>query len=77
MAYTPGVAHVTAEATSQEKLVHEYTSKWNSVAIVCDVTTVLELRNVVREAALVVMKSRSVIFKMLAYAPTSPMCIPI
>jgi malate dehydrogenase (oxaloacetate-decarboxylating) len=41
--YTPGVAAVAEAISSNKKLVYDYTSKWNNVAIVCDGTRVLGL----------------------------------
>jgi hypothetical protein len=39
--YTPGVAYVATEINKNKKLVYDYTSKWNNVAIICDGTRVL------------------------------------
>ena len=36
--YTPGVAYVATEINKNKKLVYDYTSKWNNVAIICDGT---------------------------------------
>jgi len=36
--YTPGVAYVALEISSNKKLAYDYTSKWNNVAIICDGT---------------------------------------
>ncbi len=34
--YTPGVAFVAKEISTNKELAYDYTSKWNNVAIVCD-----------------------------------------
>ena len=44
--YTPGVASVAKEISLDKKMVYDYTSKWNNVAIVCDGTRVLGLGDI-------------------------------
>ena len=39
--YTPGVAHVAEKIQKNNALVYDYTSKWNTIAIICDGTRVL------------------------------------
>jgi malate dehydrogenase (oxaloacetate-decarboxylating) len=46
MAYTPGVARVCTAIARDPTLVHEYTIKKNTVAIVSDGTAVLGLGNI-------------------------------
>jgi len=75
--YTPGVAYVSTEISSNKDLVYDYTSKWNNVAIVCDGTRVLGLGNVGPEAALPVMEGKSVLFKTLGGINAIPLCISI
>lgn len=75
--YTPGVAYVSTEISSNKDLVYDYTSKWNNVAIVCDGTRVLGLGNVGPEAALPVMEGKSVLFKSLGGINAIPLCISI
>jgi malate dehydrogenase (oxaloacetate-decarboxylating) len=73
--YTPGVAYVAIEIGNDKKLVYDYTSKWNNVAIVCDGTRVLGLGNIGPEGALPVMEGKSVLFKALGDINAIPLCI--
>ena len=73
--YTPGVAYVALEISSNKKLAYDYTSKWNNVAIVCDGTRVLGLGNIGPEGALPVMEGKSVLFKALGDINAIPLCI--
>ena len=73
--YTPGVAYVSKEISNDRKLVYDYTSKWNNVAIVCDGTRVLGLGNVGPEAAIPVMEGKAVLFKILGGINAFPLCI--
>ncbi|TLX69118.1 MAG: NADP-dependent malic enzyme [Thaumarchaeota archaeon] len=73
--YTPGVAYVASEISNHEKLVYDYTSKWNNVAIICDGTRVLGLGNIGPEGALPVMEGKSVLFKALGDINAIPLCI--
>lgn len=43
--YTPGVAEPCKAVAKDERLVYEYTNKWNMVAIVTDGTRVLGRRS--------------------------------
>ena len=64
-----------AEAiSSNKKLVYDYTSKWNNVAIVCDGTRVLGLGNIGPQGALPVMEGKSVLFKLLGDINAYPLC---
>jgi malate dehydrogenase (oxaloacetate-decarboxylating) len=73
--YTPGVAYVATEINKNKKLVYDYTSKWNNVAIICDGTRVLGLGNIGPEGALPVMEGKSVLFKILGGINAYPLCI--
>jgi malate dehydrogenase (oxaloacetate-decarboxylating) len=73
--YTPGVAAVAEEISKNKKLIYDYTSKWNNVAIVCDGTRVLGLGNIGPEGALPVMEGKSVLFKVLGCINAIPLCI--
>jgi malate dehydrogenase (oxaloacetate-decarboxylating) len=44
--YTPGVAYLAKEVSTNKELTYNYTSKWNNVAIVCDGTRVLGIGNI-------------------------------
>ncbi|RPI85414.1 MAG: NADP-dependent malic enzyme [Nitrosopumilales archaeon] len=73
--YTPGVAYVALEISSNKKLAYDYTSKWNNVAIICDGTRVLGLGNIGPEGALPIMEGKSVLFKALGDINAIPLCI--
>src|SRR5437016_5972491 len=73
--YTPGVAYVAEEISKNKELIYDYTSKWNTVAIVCDGTRVLGLGNIGPEGAIPVMEGKSVLFKVLGDINAFPLCI--
>ena len=73
--YTPGVAYVAKEISKNKELTYDYTSKWNTVAIVCDGTRVLDLGNIGPEGAIPVMEGKSVLFKVLGGINAFPLCI--
>ena len=73
--YTPGVAFVAKEISTDKKLAYNYTSKWNNVAIVCDGTRVLGLGDIGPEGAIPVMEGKSVLFKVLGGINAFPLCI--
>ncbi len=73
--YTPGVAEVSKEIAANKEKVYEYTSKWNSVAIVTDGSRVLGLGNIGPEAALPVMEGKSLLFKTFANVDAFPICL--
>jgi malate dehydrogenase (oxaloacetate-decarboxylating) len=73
--YTPGVAFVAKKISTDKKLVYDYTSKWNNVAIVCDGTRVLGLGDIGPEGAIPVMEGKSVLFKVLGGVNAFPLCI--
>jgi malate dehydrogenase (oxaloacetate-decarboxylating) len=73
--YTPGVAFVAKEISTDKKLAYDYTSKWNNVAIVCDGTRVLGLGNIGPEGAIPVMEGKSVLFRVLGGINAFPLCI--
>jgi malate dehydrogenase (oxaloacetate-decarboxylating) len=73
--YTPGVAFVASEISIDKKLVYDYTSKWNNVAIVCDGTRVLGLGDIGPEGAIPVMEGKSVLFRVLGGINAFPLCI--
>src|SRR5215212_723596 len=66
MAYTPGVARVCNAIAADPELVHTYTIKRNSVAVVTDGTAVLGLGDIGPEAALPVMEGKALLFKEFA-----------
>ena len=73
--YTPGVAFLAREISTDKKLAYDYTSKWNNVAIVCDGTRVLGLGDIGPEGAIPVMEGKSVLFKVLGGVNAFPLCI--
>ncbi len=73
--YTPGVASVARKISTDKRLVYDFTSKWNNVAIVCDGTRVLGLGNIGPEGAIPVMEGKSVLFKALGGINAFPICI--
>lgn len=75
LVYTPGVAAVEDRICRNNELAYDYTSKWNNVAIVCDCTRVLGLRNVGLQGGFPVMEGKSVLFKLLGDINAYPMCI--
>jgi malate dehydrogenase (oxaloacetate-decarboxylating) len=77
MAYTPGVARVCLAIAEQPALVHRYTSKANTVAVVTDGTAVLGLGDIGPEAALPVMEGKAVLFKTFAGVDAVPVCLRV
>ncbi|MEA3513899.1 MAG: malic enzyme-like NAD(P)-binding protein [Nanoarchaeota archaeon] len=66
LAYTPGVAEACKEIKKNPDAVYEYTSKWNSVAVVTDGTAVLGLGDIGPLASIPVMEGKAVLFKRFA-----------
>ncbi len=75
LAYTPGVAEPCRKIQSDRKLVYEYTSKGNTVAVVTDGSAVLGLGNIGAEAAIPVMEGKSILFKEFGGVDAFPICI--
>jgi len=73
--YTPGVAAPCRDIQENPMLAYEYTSKWNTVAVVSDGTRVLGLGNIGPEAALPVMEGKSLLFKYLGGVDGFPLCL--
>jgi len=73
--YTPGVASVSKAIHKETKLSFEYTSRWNTIAIITDGTRVLGLGDIGPEAAMPVMEGKAVIFKYLGGVDALPICI--
>ncbi|MBI4009718.1 MAG: NADP-dependent malic enzyme [Candidatus Aenigmarchaeota archaeon] len=73
--YTPGVAEVSREIAKHKEKVYEYTSKWNTVAIVTDGSRVLGLGNIGPEAALPVMEGKAILFKLFGQVDAFPLCL--
>jgi malate dehydrogenase (oxaloacetate-decarboxylating) len=77
MAYTPGVARVCTAIARNPSLVHEFTMKSNTVAVVTDGTAVLGLGNIGPEAALPVMEGKAVLFEAFAGVHAVPVCLRV
>ncbi len=75
LAYTPGVAEPCMEIFRNKTLVYDYTSKWNTVAVVTDGSAVLGLGNIGPEAALPVMEGKALLFKEFANIDAIPICL--
>ena len=73
--YTPGVAEPCKAINKNKELVYEYTSKWNTVAVVSDGTRVLGLGDIGPEAAMPVMEGKALIFKYLGGVDAVPICL--
>ncbi len=77
MAYTPGVARVCMTIAEDRRLVHRYTMKANTVAVVTDGTAVLGLGDIGPEAALPVMEGKAVLFKEFGGVDAVPVCLRV
>jgi len=73
--YTPGVAEPCKAIKADKEKVYEYTSKWNTVAIVSDGTRVLGLGDIGPEAAMPVMEGKALLFKYLGGVDAVAICL--
>ena len=73
--YTPGVAAPCKAIQTDNNKAYEYTSKWNTVAIVSDGTRVLGLGNIGPEAAMPVMEGKAMLFKYLGGVDAVAVCL--
>lgn len=73
--YTPGVAAPCREIAEDKDKVYEYTSKWNTVAIVSDGSRTLGLGNIGAHAALPVMEGKALLFKYLGGVDAFPIVL--
>ncbi len=71
--YTPGVAEPSRRINKDPDASFEYTSRWNTIAVVSDGTRVLGLGNVGPEAAYPVMEGKALIFKFLGGVDAIPL----
>ena len=73
--YTPGVAAPCRAIEKDPDLVYEYTSKWNTVAVVSDGTRVLGLGDIGPKAGLPVMEGKALLFKWLGGVDAVPIML--
>ena len=73
--YTPGVAAPCKAIQADPDKAYEYTSKWNTVAVVSDGTRVLGLGNIGPEAAMPVMEGKAMLFKYLGGVDAVAVCL--
>ncbi len=73
--YTPGVAEPCRAIEADREKVYEYTSKWNTIAIVSDCTRVLGLGDIGPEAGMPVMEGKALLFKYLGGVDAVPICL--
>jgi malate dehydrogenase (oxaloacetate-decarboxylating) len=71
--YSPGVAAPCLEIRDDPEKVYEYTSKWNTIAVVSDGTRVLGLGDIGPKAGLPVMEGKALLFKYLGGVD----CVPL
>jgi malate dehydrogenase (oxaloacetate-decarboxylating) len=75
LAYTPGVARVCTAIAEEPDLVHEYTWKSHTVAVVTDGTAVLGLGDIGPEASLPVMEGKALLFKQFGGLDAVPIAL--
>lgn len=73
--YTPGVAKACQAIHRDREKVYEYTSRWNTVAVISDGTRVLGLGDIGPEAAMPVMEGKALLFKYLGGVDAVPLCL--
>ncbi len=73
--YTPGVAAPCRAIKENPDLVYEYTSKWNTVAVVSDGTRVLGLGDIGPKAGLPVMEGKALLYKYLGGVDAVPIML--
>jgi malate dehydrogenase (oxaloacetate-decarboxylating) len=75
LAYTPGVAEVSAAIAADESLARDYTWRSRLVAVVSDGTAVLGLGDIGPAAALPVMEGKSALFEQFAGVNSVPIVL--
>ncbi len=73
--YTPGVAAVSRQLAKNKDDSFEYTSRWNTIAIMSDGTRVLGLGDIGPEGAMPVMEGKALIFKYLGGVDAIPLVL--
>jgi malate dehydrogenase (oxaloacetate-decarboxylating) len=75
LAYTPGVARVSAAIAEHPELAYRYTWKANAILIVTDGTAVLGLGDIGPLGALPVMEGKALLFKEFGGVDAVPICL--
>ncbi len=73
--YTPGVAAPCKAIQANPELVYEFTSKWNTIAVVSDGTRVLGLGDIGPKAGLPVMEGKGLLYKYLGGVDAVPIML--
>jgi len=73
--YSPGVAEPCKEIEKNKDLVYDYTSKWNTVAVISDGTRVLGLGDIGPEASMPVMEGKALLYKYLGGVDAVAICL--
>ncbi len=73
--YTPGVAAPCRAIAEDPDRVYDYTSKWNTVAVVSDGTRVLGLGDIGPKAGLPVMEGKALLYKYLGGVDAVPIML--
>ena len=73
--YTPGVAEVVRLIAKNHENLYIYTGKGNNVAIISDGSRILGLGNLGSEAAMPVMESKALLYKVYGNVDAVPLCI--
>ena len=73
--YTPGVAAPCRAIQEDPSLIYEFTSKWNTVAVISDGTRVLGLGDIGPKAGLPVMEGKALLYKYLGGIDAYPIML--
>ena len=73
--YTPGVAEPCRAIAADPDKVYDFTSKWNTVAVVSDGTRVLGLGDIGPKAGLPVMEGKALLYKYLGGVDAVPIML--